>query len=208
MKRLVHGLAGGIAVTLLVSCSTPPQALDQANNGVRLTKSLQLELERYQRHAALSARRRLDSIARLEVGAGEIARDQAYAAYLDTEAGKTQEMQARVRIRDASDTYAKLVADEERSRDELATRLAALVADLPAPAGKLGAVQKALADLGTELSMADRVALVTKFLDEAKAIVDQNVAAAEGAVPEPAPPPASAASAPEPAASTASSPGG
>jgi len=69
------------------------------------------------------------------------------------------------------------------------------VKDLPSPAEKLGAVQKAMADLGSELSAAERVAIVTKFLDEAKAIVDKNAKQADEAAPAPATP-ASAASVP------------
>lgn len=197
MKRLLSSFGCALAALVLASCTTPPQALDQANNGVRLTKNLQTELARYQRNSKLSAQRRLHSIQALETGAGEISRDHEYDTYLAVKGGKTQELDARVRIREASDKYAQLIADEERSRQELATRLAAIVGNLPSPAEKLGAVQKAMADLGTELTMAERVAIVTKFVDEAKAIVDKNTKATEGTAPAPAP-----------AASAASAPGG
>jgi len=193
--RLRSSIAPTLNMLALLACSTPQVALDQANNGVRLTQNLQTELTRYQRNVKLSAERRLKSIERLEVGAGEITRDNAYATYIATKSGKTDELNARERIRDASNTYAKLIDDDEKARQELAARLAAIVKDLPSPAEKLGAVQKAMADLGSELSAAERVAIVTKFLDEAKAIVDKNAKQADEAAPAPATP-ASAASVP------------
>jgi hypothetical protein len=185
MNPMAGTAACVLAACTMAACGTPPQALDQANNGVRLTASLHNELSRYQRNASQSAQRRLASIQAMETGAAELARDQGYDAYLANAAGKFAELQARVRIREASDAYTKLVMEEEQSRQELAARLASIVKDLPSPAEKLGAVQKALAELGTELSMSERIAIVTKFLGDAKAIVDKNTQAADGAASAP-----------------------
>ena len=90
-----------------------------------------------------------------------------------------------MRSREASDAYARLVREEEQASKELAARLALIVKDLPSPAEKLGAVQKAMAELGTELSMSERIAIVTKFLGDAKAIVDKNTKSADGAASAP-----------------------
>lgn len=121
----------------------------------------------------------------METGAAEVARDQGYGAYLSNAAGKFEELQARVHIREASDAYTRLVMEEEQSRQELMARLALIVKELPSPAEKLSAVQKAMAELGTELSMTERIAIVTKFLGDAKAIVDKNTKAAGGAASAP-----------------------
>ena len=185
MNAIAKTAAWMLAASTIAACSTPPQALDQANNGVRLTTSLQNELGRYQRNTSLSAQRRLASVRAMETGAAEVARDQGYDTYLANAAGKFTELQARMRIREASDAYARLVREEEQASKELAARLALIVKDLPSPAEKLGAVQKAMAELGTELSMSERIAIVTKFLGDAKAIVDKNTKSADGAASAP-----------------------
>jgi len=57
--RLRSSIAPTLTMLALLACSTPQVALDQANNGVRLTQNLQTELTRYQRNVKLSAERRL-----------------------------------------------------------------------------------------------------------------------------------------------------
>ena len=170
-----------ILVAGLTACTTPQVALDQADNTVRLLQNLQNELTRYQGNVKLSAQRRLKSVERLDTGTSEIALDLKFSAYLDTESGVTSELAARERIRDASDTYAKLIAEQDKAQAELAARLAAIVKGLPSPAEKLQAVQMAMAELGTELSASERVAIVTKFLVQATCIVDQSAQAASAA---------------------------
>jgi hypothetical protein len=101
--------------------------------------------------------------------------------YLRGKSGMTDELAAQELLRDASNTYAKLAADEETARRELHVRLEGLVKGLPSPSEKLGAVQKAMAELGAELSSAERLKIVATFLSEAKAIVDKNAKQAESA---------------------------
>ena len=174
-------LVAAILVAGLPACTTPQVALDQADNTVRLLQNLQTELTRYQRNVKLSAQRRLKSVEQLDTGTYEIALDQKLSVFLDTQSGVTSEYAARERIRDASDTYTKLIEDQDKAQAELAARLAAIVKDLPSPAEKLRAVQMAMAELGTELSASERVAIVTKFLVQATCIVDQSAKAASTA---------------------------
>lgn len=77
--------------------------------------------------------------------------------------------------------YSELLAAKDKAEREISERIAAVVLDLPSPADKLAAVQKALADLGTELSPSERLAIVSAFLKDSKKIVDQNAAAAASA---------------------------
>ncbi|MEJ8839331.1 hypothetical protein [Ramlibacter sp. AN1133] len=192
MNRTFRLLAACAAAATLAACSTPQVALDQANNGVGLTQNLQDELALYARNAKLSAGRRLSSVATQDAATVRMVRDNDYETYLSTKAGKDPQIAAQDRIRDASDTYLRLLIEEQKARAEIAARLPGLVQDLPSPAEKLNAVQKTLADLGTELSASERLAVVTKFLKDAKDIASKNRQQAEGS----AAPPAAAASAP------------
>lgn len=174
------------AVLILCACSTPQVALDQANHGVRLIQNLQTELVRYQDSVKLSAQRRLRSIEAQDDVTADSARKQQFDAYVDAKAGNGEVLAARDRLREASDTYTRLIAEDDKARAALAARLAGLTKDLPTPTEKLGALQKAMAELGTELSAKERVAIVTKFLKQAKCIVDKGKAEAAAAASAPA----------------------
>ena len=162
-----------LLVVAVGGCATPKVALDQANNTVHLIQNLQTEIVRYQTTVKLSTERRIKSIQHQDDGTIEIGTRQQLNTYLSTASGMTSELDARNRLRDASDTYAKIVGDQDKAQQDLADRLANLAKDLPSPTDRLGAVQKAMADLGTELSASERVAIVTKFIQQAKCIVDQ-----------------------------------
>lgn len=189
------------AAGILQGCSTPQAAMDQANNTVQLVQSLQNEMTRYQTTVKLSAERRLASVQQTDVGALEIAREQQFDSYLTAKSGMSDVVAARDRLRDASDTYSKILADHDKAQEELAARLAAIAKDLPTPTEKINAVQKAMAELGTELPAKERVAIVTTFFQQAKCIWDKSTEAAASA----ASPPAASASAP---ATSASAPAG
>jgi hypothetical protein len=167
---------------LCVGCATPQVAIDHANNGVRLTQGLHEELVRYNEFMKASAERRIAAVKRLEESVITNTRDRAMDDYLDQTSGRSTTWMASARLLDeASKKYASLLAEEETVRKELHERLAAVVKDLPTPGEKLGAVQKAMADLGTELSPEERFKIVQRFVDETKAIVDKNIKDAEAA---------------------------
>lgn len=166
-----------LAITILVlglsACATPDVALDQANHGVRLIQNLQTELVRYKSNVKISAERRLAAIQRADEENASLVVNQKMETYLAGKAGMDAELAARERIRDASDTYTRLLAEQDKAKQDLAIRLSELVKDLPTPTEKLGAVQKAMAELGTELSAKERVEIVATFLKQAKCIADQ-----------------------------------
>jgi hypothetical protein len=175
-----------VALLACAACTTPQVALDHANNGVKLTQQLQNELSRYNESAQAAAERRIAVIRRLEENALENDRGRAFDDFLDQSSERsTVWMASARRLNEASRKYAALLAEEDKSRKELVDRLTAVVKDLPAPGEKLGAVQKALADLGTELSAKERFEIVSKFLEESKAIVDKNAKAAADAASAP-----------------------
>ena len=175
---LISGLAG---------CATNPVALDQANNTVKLIQNLQTELTRYQTNVKLSAQRRLKSTQQSDIGTLEIAREHQWGNYLYKESGLASELETRARLRDAADAYSRIIADQDKAQEDLATRLNALTKALPSLSEKLGTVQKAMAKLGVELSARERLTIVTKFLRQAKCIVDQSAKPANSAAANTAP---------------------
>jgi hypothetical protein len=187
MKRTFATLATCVAAAALAACSTPQVALDQANNGVGLIQDLQSEMARYVRNAKLSTERRLDSVAVQDAATVRMVRDSDYETYLAMKAGKDSQAAAQARIRDASDTYTRLLLEEQKASAEIAASLPGLVQELPSQAESLGAVQKALADLGSELSASERLATVAKFLKDARDVSKMNQQQAEGTAPAPLP---------------------
>lgn len=183
----IKRLAPAVCIVLCTACTTPQIALDHANNGAQLTQHLQSELLRYKEASKLASERRIAAVQEQQENALRNARTRAFDDYLDTTANRnTAWMASARRLQEAQGKYASLLSDEEKAQKELAERLAAVTKDLPTPGEKLGAVQKALADLGTELSPSERFAIVQKFLAESKAIVDKNAQAAADAASAPA----------------------
>lgn len=194
-----------LAVLVILSgCSTPQVALDQANNGVSLIQKLQNELQRYKTSSKLSSERRLGIIDQLDTSTSNTALIHSMEQYRLSKAGLSDVLAARDRLRDDSDTLAKQIADRKKAQQDRATRLADLVKGLPTPTEKLGEAQKAMAELGTELSASERVAIVTKFLEQAKCIAEQGAKSSTGG--GKATPPTPAASAAPKAAAAATTP--
>lgn len=170
------------AAALLASCATPQIALDQANNGVALTRQLQVELQRYKVNAGLAAERRLEVVRRQETQSVRSTQRQSTFDYLNAQTGfEDGSPSSAAVLRGASAKYSESMAAIAAADKEIAERLSAVVKDLPTSAAKVSAVQKAMAELGTELSSAERLAIVAKFARDSKKIVDQNVKAAAGA---------------------------
>lgn len=185
-----------VVATLMSACTTPQVAMDQAANTVSLIQNLQAELTRYRSNAQRSTDRRLVSIQQADLGTLEIDREHQWDNYLYRESGLGSELAARIRLRDASDAYSKILSDQDKARDELAVRLLTITKALPAPDDKLGAVQKAMAQLGAELSTSERVAIVTTFLQQARCVADQAVKPSDSAASTPASPASSAGASP------------
>ena len=119
----------GLALST-AGCGTPQVALDQANNTVTLIQNLQTELTNYKQNTQRSSDRRLKSTQQSDIGTFALAREHQWGTYLYRESGLTGELAARARLRDASDAYAKVIADQDKARDDLAARLASITKEL------------------------------------------------------------------------------
>ena len=189
-------------LTVAVSgCSTPEVALHQANQGVKLTEGLRAELARYQRNNGLAIDRRSAALARDNEYVLEVASTVALIDSHRNTAGMTAELNAEKALRDAIGARQQILDDEVKARAALIASAAALGNGTLLPAEKLGAVQMAMGELGTELSVEEKTKIVSTFLTGAKKIIDGAGKASDDAAGKTPP-------APAPAASAASSPKG
>jgi hypothetical protein len=192
MMRTTVWVVLAVAVT---GCSTPEVALHQANQGVKLTGGLRSELARYQRNSGLAVERRSAALARDNEYVLEVASTVALIDSHRNTAGMTADLNAEKALRDAIGARQQILDDEVKARAALVASAAALGKGTPLPTEKLGAVQMAMGELGTELSVEEKTKIVATFLTGAKKIIDGAAKASEDAAGKTPPAPAPAASA-------------
>lgn len=174
-------LAPAIAALAIAGCSTPQVALDHANNGVALTTGLQRELTAFEaRQAAIDTLRKRVITMETLLAKGYTG-DNAVSDQLASLSGESEKLSIHRQLREVADLRATVAANALLDEQQIQQTLNALMKPVPNLHGKLGGTQKALADLGTELSAAERLKLVTAFLKEVRAEIDKNKQAAEQA---------------------------
>lgn len=162
-----------IAATL-AGCSTPQVALDHANQGVTLTTALQKELAEFERRQTVIESLRSDLIKSDKRAVLELRREFVIDDQLFVLSGQQSRLASYRELGDLADLRAKAIADEKSAADEFAKTLDSTKAPLPPARAKLGETGKALGALGTELSSAERLSIVTSFLADVKSEVDKN----------------------------------
>lgn len=194
------------ASVFMAACNTPQVALDQANHGVRLAERLKTEVEGFRQRAELEAHRKLIEI---EVMSREASAEAVVLATYENRAklaGQTALLEARRLMRADLEFLEKALADQQAADRAFAKEYDELRKSAAVPPHKIEALQKALADLGTEIPLADRMDAVASFMKQAKETVDkvkQSASATPGAAPAaPASPGSTAAPAAAPAAPT------
>ena len=201
LRRARHGTGPALVALALClqGCATPQAALDQANATAGLASRFDGEWTRYRQTAAQVAEARLANIRRQEVQMARLADVQAWNLRTARLAGLGDAEDRRQSLISLAES---LQADEQAHRQrlvELDAQLAALLAPLPVTTGKLAALKKALAEMGTELPASDRLKLALDAATTVRDEVAKNRAAAQAAI-------ATAASAPLPAAPAGSAP--
>lgn len=199
MKTHLFALA---AVLSVVACTTPPAAIQQANQTVKLTQGLHSELLRYGRNMELVAQRRDATQTRDNESIAFIDKELAVLDGHRNAAGgddQRRAMEMEKRLRGSVETRRAAIDAEHKARADFAVQLAQQSKQAASAPEKLVAVQKTMAELGTELSVEDRLRLVTSFAAGVKKQLDANAKAAGDAA-------AKAEPVPKPAASAASAP--
>jgi hypothetical protein len=163
-----------LVAAMLMGCSTPQVALDHANQGVTLTTSLQKELAEFERRQAVIEGLRGDIIKSDKKTVLELRRDFVIADQLFVLSGQQGRLASYRELGELADVRAKAIAGEKAAAEAFAKALDATSVPLPPARAKLAETGKALGALGTELSAAERLSIVTTFLSDVKAEVDKN----------------------------------
>jgi hypothetical protein len=180
-------LASACLVWMLVGCSTPGDVLEQARHGAALSSALSESLTAYtaRTRALDEERERLLAKSRADALQFRLLDRQAEQVFsLAGQSGLTAQYQS---LRASADVIAKARDDARAEALKYAQSLDTLMAPLPGIDKNLAAVSKEFSGLGTELSSSRKLKVVTNAFKDIKAA-------------------GSAASAPAPAASAASSP--
>lgn len=180
--RLCVTFTAGAAAALLVACSTPQAALDQANATAGLVTRFDGELAAYRKAAARVAQARLEAIRRQEALIAQLSEVDAWNLRTARLAGLSDAEERRRLLVDLAESRE---ADETATRQRLAeldAQLASLVAPLPSSAAKLAALKRALADLGTELPADERLKLALDAVSTVRDEVQKNRDAAQAAL--------------------------
>lgn len=162
-----------IAATL-AGCSTPQVVLDHANQGVTLTTALQKELAEFERRQTVIEGLRGDVIKSDKRAVLELRREFVIDDQLFVLAGQQSRLASYRELGDLADLRSKAISDEKTAADEFAKTLDSTKAPLTPARAKLAETGKALGALGTELSSAERLSIVTSFLADVKSEVDKN----------------------------------
>lgn len=169
-----RALAGVLMALSLGACSTPQPLLDQANHGAALAMSLQVEMDNFRFTQSEISAQRLDSIRRQLTSLASHRVESDFDARVGRLAGTAGSEQLYIDLRTLADSRG---ADQRLLSQQLAdldAELAKVLAPLPDTAQALGTTQKALAVLGEELPMKDRLAAVGGFARMIRATIDDN----------------------------------
>jgi chromosome segregation ATPase len=176
-----------LLLTLFVAgCATPQAALDQANNGAALTMSLQAELQNFRAVQATVAQGRIDSVRRQQAALASYEADSAFDERVLRLAGKGEALALHTTLKDLADSRQR---DEQALLARLAeidATFAKLLQPLHEATPKLKAAQEALAALGQQLTVQQRLDIASAFAKEIRKTIDENkkkIDAAQAAAP-------------------------
>lgn len=181
--RAVRITLACLAAICLAACSTPKVALDHANNGVALTAGLQRELVTYDEQQKTIDKLRRQVVIDETLQAKRYLRENEFDDANALLIGESGKFAAYTQMRQAAELRAKLVAEKAADEKEVQNAMDSLMKPAAPPIPKIAVAQKTLADLGEEMSFADRLKLVSKFIKEVQAEVKSNKEAAEAAPP-------------------------
>jgi hypothetical protein len=177
-------------LSLLTACaSTPQPALDQANNGAALMMSLQAEVENFRTVQAAVMKERIAGIKRQQNTMATYEIDFAYDEKLLLLAGKKDVVDLYKALRDLSDSRIKDEQALGARLAEISASLDKLLTPLPEVSKEVSEAQKAMALLGEQLSVKERITIVAdaaKALDKTIKDNKQKIDDAQAGTPAPA----------------------
>ena len=189
MIKLRFGALIGVvlAQSLLGGCaSTSQSALDQANNGAALMLSLQAEIAQFKTVQTAILKGRIAGIKRQQSTMATYEIDFNFDEKLLLLAGKKDVVDLYKALTDLSDGRIRDEQVLDTKLAEISTALDKLLTPLPDASKDLTEAQKALAVLGEQLSVQERIAIVTDFaktLDKAIKDNKQKIEDAQNSTP-------------------------
>lgn len=166
MKKLKFSALVGVVVTLslLGGCaSTPQPALDQANNGAALMMSLQAEIAQFKTIQTAILKDRIEGIKRQQSTMATYEIDFNFDEKLLLLAEKKDVVDRYKAVKDLSDGRIKDDQALNTKLAEISAALDKLLIPLPDASKDLTEAQTALAVLGEELSVKERITIVMEF---------------------------------------------
>jgi hypothetical protein len=173
MKHVAIACAG--SCLFLAACSTPQPVLNQANHTAGLISEYEGALEEFDRVQTAAANARLRSIAVQERDIAATVRNQDIAATVRAVVGDDGHTDTAAKLNTLADMIGNADAKLKTSGAATGTELATLLKPLPSTAEKAAAAQKAVAQMGAELSAAERFSEAKAFYKVVKAGADENL---------------------------------
>lgn len=165
-----------------IGCATSQSALDQANNGAALAMSLQSELQKFREVQAIVATARVDSVRRQQTLLATYAADSSFDERVMRLANKSDVLTMHTTLKDLADSRLR----DEQARlarlKEMDDTFSKMLSPLPEVTPKLKATQEAMAVLGQQLSVQQRLDIASSFARDIKKAVDENKKKIDAAV--------------------------
>lgn len=161
-------------VATLQGCGTQQPMLDQANHGAALSMSLQTEMANFRATQAVVAQQRLDSVRRQLASMASYQTESEFDEQVKKAAGTATTNQLYTDLRTLADSRISDEKQLEQQLQQIDADLAKMLSPLPDTAQALGTTQKALAVMGDELPVKDRIDTVARFAKGIKDSIEAN----------------------------------
>ena len=159
-------LLAGLGCIWMTACSTPPEAMQQANHTVKLLSQMEVPLSEFRRSwsgleqsrlSTLQAQRELLAVVNLAAERDSLARSAA---------GDTRIQLLSTKLLANADSIVAAQAKSETATKAYTDKLAGLLQPLPSTTASVTEAQAAVAKLGVELSLSDRGKELNDFVSD------------------------------------------
>lgn len=180
--NLTRTILACLAVSVLTACATSRVVIDHANNGVALTAGLQRELSTYDAQQKTIDKLRRQVIIDETLEAKRYLRDNELEDVNASLIGDRGRFSIYTQMRQAAEARAKLHTENTSDEKEVQNAMDTLMKLAAPPLTKIATTQKALADLGEELSFSERFKLAAKFTKDMRDEVKKAKTTSQAAV--------------------------
>jgi hypothetical protein len=164
MNRYINCAALLMALSLLGGCaSTPKPALDEANNAAALAAVLSAQIEKYREEQLRVLAFRIEGLRRLRQQITTYEIDSSFDQRVLAAAGNSSHAQLYAKLVELSDSRSADEKDRATQAAAIEDALKQLTKPLPGVSSELKATQDALAELGQELSVQERLKICAGF---------------------------------------------